>query len=382
MRIAQVIGSLDPDMGGLPKAVVSLSAALSAGDDEVAVFFQAHPRDLPRIEAAYADLPGYEKIIKTVLPPTKIPFSGAGDLRRALRAFSPEIIHTHGLWEPMLNRAQRYALAAGIPFGLCAHSMLHPWQAGHHTAAKWMLKYVLGWKSIWDKAAFVQVLNADEAGHGSDQGLSQTRLIPNGIFPEEDMGGGDPVFPEFGSRPFVLSLARLHAQKAPDVLLDAFALLATTDPDLQLVLAGPDYGMRSELLRQVRTAGLESRVQLPGPLSGKQKWAALHQCACFCLPSRAEGFSMALLEAGLAGAPCVISEACYFPALVEAGGALQAPLEAKGLAEVLRRGVDDPGDMGKKAQALVLGHYQWRGIVEKLRAVYAEALSSRNCRRT
>lgn len=369
MRIAQVIASLDPDMGGLPKSAVSMSAALAEAGEEVALFFYADKEALGDIEAAYGSLPGYERIKKIVLTPCRWPRLRDPQLEEALEAFSPSVIHTHGLWEPLLMQAQRFGLRRQIPYVFCAHSMMHPWQCKNHRLVKWVLQYLLGWKGVWQKAAFVQVLNQEEAGHWQTRGVLQTRLIANGIFLQEDAGAGAIEWPS----PFVLSLARLHAQKSPDLLLEAFAKLATMRDEVQLVLAGPDYGMQAALQARVQVLGLGGRVHFPGSLKGERKWAALHACACFCLSSQAEGFSLAVLEAALAGAPLVLSDACCFPALVAAGGAVITPLEIEELAAGLEEVLRNPGEMGVRARALVKDAYQWSVIAAQLQQAYREA---------
>jgi glycosyltransferase involved in cell wall biosynthesis len=369
MRIAQVIASLDPDMGGLPKSAVSMSAALAAAGEEVALFFYADTEALANIEAVYGALPGYERVQKIVLQPGRWPRLRDPQLTRALEAFSPSLIHTHGLWEPLLMQAQRFGLRRQIPYVFCAHSMMDPWQCRNHRLAKWVLQYLFGWKRVWKKAAFVQVLNASEAGHWQARGIGQTRLIANGIFLQEDSGAGAVEWPV----PFVLSLARLHAQKSPDLLLEAFAKLAAEDADVHLVLAGPDYGLQAPLQARAKDLGLADRVHFPGTLTGGRKWAALHGCACFCLPSQAEGFSMAVLEAALAGVPLVLSEACYFPELVALGGAVISPLRIDDLAAVLAKVMRQPGEMGTRARELVVEAYQWSVIAGLLQHAYVEA---------
>nr|MDA3873095.1 glycosyltransferase [Kiritimatiellia bacterium] len=127
---------------------------------------------------------------------------------------------------------------------------------------------------------------------------------------------------------------------------------------------------------QAMALGCGNRVLFPGMLEGETKWAVLRECACFCLPSRAEGFSLALLEAALAGAPCVISEDCFFQELVRVGGARVAPLESRGLAECLREVLSDPDRarrMGKQGAELVQRDYSWDRIASSLLRAYEEA---------
>jgi glycosyltransferase involved in cell wall biosynthesis len=295
MRIAHVISSLDPSMGGLPKSAVAQAAAQSLlGHETCLVYFEGSDSSLNLAEA-YSPFPGFERI-------QLIPLKGKGllkllssDLVKALKSFRPDILHTHGLWEPLLAHAQRFGLKHHIPFVVFPQSMLHPWQAQNHRVAKWILMVGLGWKRRWEKAAFIQVLSDEEAKHWIALGIEHTQKIPNGIFASEDAGSTEYLPYPWANKSFILSLARLHPQKSPDVLLEAFANISSEFPSLCLVLAGPDYGLKEKLKDRSKELGLEDRIFLPGSLRGNEKWSSLHACRCFCLPSRAEGFSLALI---------------------------------------------------------------------------------------
>ena len=108
-------------------------------------------------------------------------------------------------------------------------------------------------------------------------------------------------------------MSRLHHGKGLDLLADAFASVNAAKPDVQLVVAGPDRGAQGPFLERIHRLGLASRVHVVGPLYDDAKKSALRDCSAYCLPSRQEAFSIAILEAMAAGAPCVISRACNFP---------------------------------------------------------------------
>ena len=68
--------------------------------------------------------------------------------------------------------------------------------------------------------------------------------------------------PEVRGKRFLLFLGRIHRKKGCDLLIDAFAKVAQQDPDLYLVMAGPDQQLWSaELQRdgqQVRASRIAS----------------------------------------------------------------------------------------------------------------------------
>jgi glycosyltransferase involved in cell wall biosynthesis len=249
--------------------------------------------------------------------------------------------------------------------------MMHPWQQRHCRWRKAVLRNLLGVEALWKQAALVQALTETEAGQWRPLCGASVRVIPNGVgtCPQER---GSVKLP---SRPFILYLSRLHPQKSPEVLLQAFLLLSNRKGEVDLVLAGPDGGVQSRLEKTVRQAGLEDRVHFVGSLTGLDKWEALRSCALFCLPSQGEGLSLAILEACAAGAPCLITEACGFPELVEAGGAVRVDRNPATLAARMLRILEHPDEaqaMGLQAKRLVESAYTWEQVAVRFREAMRE----------
>src|SRR5262249_24621382 len=74
-------------------------------------------------------------------------------------------------------------------------------------------------------------------------------------------------FPELAGRRLVLYLGRMHPKKGADLLIDAFAAVASRDPSLDLVMAGPgDPGWMEELRLRAEGHGLGRRVVWTGML--------------------------------------------------------------------------------------------------------------------
>src|SRR5207249_2915920 len=110
------------------------------------------------------------------------------------------------------------------------------------------------------------------------------------IEPLPDRGTFHRDHPQLKNQPYILFLSRLHLQKGLDYLAEGFALLAKQNPDVRLVIAGPDFGARTEIHDQVRRLGVEERVHFIGPIYGKEKLELLTGATCFALTSRQEGF--------------------------------------------------------------------------------------------
>jgi glycosyltransferase involved in cell wall biosynthesis len=103
-----------------------------------------------------------------------------------------------------------------------------------------------------------------------------------------------------------LTVARLHAQKAHDVLIEAAARLARRHPHLHLVWAGTGE-TRDRLKAQVADSGLTGRVHMLGHRTDVVD-RLLPAVDAFVLPSSFEGMPFAALEAMAAGLPGVLSD--------------------------------------------------------------------------
>lgn len=108
--------------------------------------------------------------------------------------------------------------------------------------------------------------------------------------------------------PVLAAVGRLTDQKGFDLLIDAFARVATRHPDWRLVIWG-DGERRAALRRQIGAAGLDARIALPGNSACPGQWVA--GAEAFVLSSRYEGFSNVLGEA-MAGGLAVAAFACDF----------------------------------------------------------------------
>jgi glycosyltransferase involved in cell wall biosynthesis len=136
-----------------------------------------------------------------------------------------------------------------------------------------------------------------------------------------------------------LFLSRIHEKKGCDLLLQAFARVAAVEPDLHLVLAGPDQtGWVARLQALAEEQGIAGRVTWPGMLRNDMKWGAFYAAEAFVLPSHQENFGIAVAEALGCGLPALISDKVNIWREVESSGAgLVAPDTLAGTRELLEQ---------------------------------------------
>ncbi len=146
-------------------------------------------------------------------------------------------------------------------------------------------------------------------------------------------------------------VGRLIEQKAPEVLLEAFARVTDALPDWRLDIVG-DGNMRTELEAVVRARDLAGRVSFHGQQS--DVFPFLFSASIFVLPSRFEGMPNAMLEAMGCGLAIIVSDASPGPLELiqhEETGLVVPVDDAKALADAMRRLCNDTALRGRLQEA-------------------------------
>lgn len=385
MKILHLISSLDPANGGPPRVAIGLSAALAGLGHEICLASLIGGSRSIEIERSMQSIPGADRVNRTELPAPCDLFDAmtVRTVRQPLAELLSQcdFLHIHGVWDPILRVGAAMARRHRRSYCVTPHGMLDPWSLAQKRLKK-RVALILGYRRMLQDAAFLHVLNVDEARLLAPLKLRcPSHVIPNGVFLEEidplpARGLFQAANPQLQSRPFVLFLSRLHYKKGLDYLADAFALTARRHPDVQLVVAGPDGGEAGPFRNRITMLGLADRVHIVGPIYGTKKYEAMVDAAVFCLPSRQEGFSMAITEAMACGTPVVISEACHFPEVADAGAGIIVPLNPARIADAVDRCLSNPElrySMGLAGRRLVHGKYTWPVIAARMIDAYASA---------
>ena len=169
-------------------------------------------------------------------------------------------------------------------------------------------------------------------------------------------------------------MGRLHKKKGLELLLRAWARLASQFTDWVLVVAGPDRGFETTVRRLIQELGLVQSVILTGNLQGESKREALGAAEVFVLPSFSEGFSMAVLEAMACSLPVLLTPECNFPEAAASGAAVEVEATVRGTEAGLRRllslGDTERQKMGRSARTLIAARYTWDRVAEQTMQLY------------
>ncbi len=172
--------------------------------------------------------------------------------------------------------------------------------------------------------------------------------------------------------PFTVVLpARLSEEKNPGLLVRAVARARDLGCPVRAVIAG-DGRLRARLLADIRSAGLEGQVEVPGHLA-RRAWLARAHAVALC--SRIENQPVVVLEAMAAARPVVATRVGGIPELVEEGatGLLVPDDDPHALAEALIRLARDPAfraRLGTTARARVETLYTPAAMVDAHLALY------------
>ena len=180
-------------------------------------------------------------------------------------------------------------------------------------------------------------------------------------------------------------IGRLVPQKGFDILIEAFAKIASQVPDLYCLIIGEGED-KEKLSEQIRSAGLEKRIHLLGYQDRSKAMSILKSSDIFVMPSRYEGTPIALLEAAALGRPILAACAGGIPELVthEQHAHLvpihDPPALAQGFVK-LAQDRDYARRLGQNAQARVRERFNPESQVSETWAAYEKALARHKARR-
>lgn len=409
MRILHVTYSLAADQGG-PTMVTTRVASAQAGlGHEVTIL----TRESAGKETELPPIAGSARVkIERIAPSSVVAkVSGRDSLPRLRELIARhDVVHVHNIWDPILIHAVNEARRQKKPVVLSPHGILTRWALSEKRLKKAIAMRLLYRRAI-ERVSMVHALSSFEREEMAAFGFrGPVAVVPNGVFLEEidplpEQGAFRASHPGLRGDPFVLFLSRLHPIKGLDILVEAFAsVLARVkgadersrrdspaneekgnslpqspplrggDSELpRLVIVGPDFGMEAPIREQAARLGIADRVHLTGPIFGRGKYEAMVDCACFCLPSGHEAFSVAIAEAMACRACVVISPECHLPEADEEGAGLVVERDAAKLAGALERVLRDESErraMGERGRRLVEERFTWEKVAGALVEAY------------
>ena len=140
-----------------------------------------------------------------------------------------------------------------------------------------------------------------------------------------------------GGAPYVLAVGTLNERKNLGVLIDAFAVVAKRNSEVQLVIVGSPDRDAERIRRHIREQGIEARTTLLGFVSDLELPGIVAGAAVLVFPSLFEGYGMPVVEALAAGTPVVASSAASIDEAIGGAAVRFDPRDAQALAGALAK---------------------------------------------
>ncbi len=199
-------------------------------------------------------------------------------------------------------------------------------------------------------------------------GRNSVISIPNGV---PDVG--EPVPPLKSDLMTIGSVGRLDAMKAHDILLRAIAQVE----QVRVIILG-EGEQRPSLEQLAAELGVSDRLELRGWVENPRDHLA--EFDVVAMPSRSEGFPLAMVEAMLAARPVIATRVGSMPEAILDGetGLLIEKNDVNGLAKALLRLRDDPPlriAMGQQARKMAIEHFTVEAMTAQYEQLWEKVLS-------
>jgi len=274
-----------------------------------------------------------------------------------------------------------YAQKYDVPYVLQAHGSLA--RVMSKQRLKKIFDSIWGYRLLQDAARLI-ALTPMEAEQYQSFGVDKAKIetVPNGI----DLAEFEKLPPrgkfrkKYGVAPdqkMVLYLARLHKIKGPDLLVRAFASIASRLKDARLVIVGPDEGYLPALKKLVKELDIERNIHFIGPLHGKEKLEAYVDADVYVLPSIYETFPIAAIEASACGIPVILTEYCGAAGMIDGQAGLVVSYDTNQLSDAILRMLSNEKmrqQFAERGKALVREKFNWAKIAEQVENIYLNCL--------
>jgi glycosyltransferase involved in cell wall biosynthesis len=372
LRLLMTCYEYPPLGGGGARVVRELARELTALGHHVDLVTMRFG-DQPRLEAIDGvnvhRVPCFRFRISTCTPPELLSYIlGALPVaRRVVCESRPDIIHSHFIFPDGLL-ALALQRRSAIPYVITAHGSDVP---GYNPDRFRALHPILApaWKRVVRQASAIISPSQSLASLVRAQGYAGSlALIPNGY--RTACGGLSRRRP--GN---LLVVSRLFERKGVQYVLQALEGIARP-LNLHIVGDGPYLDTLKQAARRLRT---RASVHFHGWLDNTSNAfrELMETASIFALPSEAENFPNALLEAMGAGLAIITTSGTGCAEVVGPAALLVPPRNAAKIRAAIEQLSAEPAycdELGRAARARVQDMFDWRSVAEQYVEVYERAL--------
>jgi len=174
---------------------------------------------------------------------------------------------------------------------------------------------------------------------------------------------------------YILTVTNFRQHKNADLLVRAFARLASRHQNVSLVLAGQPVEYPRSLLELIEHLDLGDRVHLPGLISDEDLPSLYAGAELFAFPSVYEGFGLPVLEAMACGTAVVSSSSSSLPEIAQGAAVLLSPTDVDGWSGAMNDLLTNENQRKKWSDAGLerAKAYTWRRSAEKILSILESA---------
>lgn len=363
MRIAFFADNFYPELSGISDSILITGTELVRRGHRVCYVAPRYSaRDYEVVARALPEEPEYIKGMPVVrLPSVRLLRSPTGQSRIALptgrsfsflRAFKPDIIHTHSPYGTGLE-ALRIAKKFGVPLVGTNHTPVEEFYRFAPSIARRLDAY------YYNHCAYITAPYQALITSMQQKGFKRSgKAIPNPVelplfYPVQNEDEKDALRKDMGlAEPVVIYSGRIASEKRIDVLLHAVKLLTPHFPSLSLLITG--LGVEHHNLRILaHQLAIEKWVHFTGFVPPDELARYYRASDAFVIMSTADSQSLSLMQAYATGVPAVCARSKGLPDYTPSDcGFLVEPGDHRALAEKLKLLLNDDAlreRMGKAA---------------------------------
>lgn len=270
------------------------------------------------------------------------------------------IIHIHGMWNPVLAVAAVVSKVNKLPLILSPHGCMEPVALRYKFYKKWLALRTYQGIVLRSVSLFVATAEQEKESIRRLDYKQPIAVIPNGVDVTDVVVSTEEKRPKT-----ILFLSRLHPNKGLEDLVESWFRVRKVG--WTIIIAGDgDSDYRSYLERLICKRGLESDFEFIGFVTGASKQACFESADLFILPTHSENFGLVVAEALVNELPVITTTAAPWRDLVDyqcgwwvepdKGGISKALVEAMSLEH------EQLIAMGQRGRQLVLDKYSWLNI--------------------
>lgn len=370
----------------MARSVQDTSCALVAAGMKVDILaYRFGSPDLP-----WATPP--EGLTVKLLKPPALPIYVSVEMKAALRErlSQADVLHVHGMWQPLNNYACALARKLNKPYVCSIRGMLDPWSMSQKTTKK-----TVYYKLFEDKrlsfASAIHFTAEAERTKAAPWTPKQTKtvVVPNVVNLEQfktlpDKAESRAAFPDIpASGKWVLFLSRIHVKKGLHVLVDAVAKLLPAIPDLHLLIAGSgDEAYIHRIKQQIKDSGLGQNIHFIGMVQKLKKVQAYRAADVFALPTSQENFGLVFPESLACETPVLITkDVDIYGEILEANAGLLINQTPENVAEKLKELLvdhDRAKQMGINGRKWVYDTLESSRTAMKWKEIYGEIVGAKS----